>query len=158
MQCVKWFAWKTAPMKFQRFKELHEGQIEDSVLFLACIWCLPWPKWYTPILKLPWHDIAHLCRKVRQCQLKTKYEEWKWNTAGRNLGKRERSGEQTFQKMLEREQSVEREAGEWSESGCHKNRLECWAANLHLHSVHMIWPLLVFIRNKKWYDWNIHTV
>jgi len=36
----------------------------------------------------------------------------KRSDAGRKSGERERSGEQTFQKMLERDRSVERDAAE----------------------------------------------
>ena len=54
-----------------------------------------------------------------------------WSGAGRKLGELERSGERTFQKTLQRERSVEREAEERERSGerMSQNRLERWAAN-----------------------------
>jgi len=57
---------------------------------------------------------------------------WALSGEGRKRGERERSGERTFQKTLQRHRSVERQAterGSGVESGCHENRLECCSEN-----------------------------
>jgi len=47
--------------------------------------------------------------------------------AGRKSGERERSGERTFQKTLERERSVEQEAAEQERSGERVSQIWAWA-------------------------------